>query len=101
MFILNDIIKKAKKKKATGIIISMDKFPQLSENYNDLLEFMNSELYYISLDHFLTVKDWNKVRDQAKNKFTAPLISKLDVSGIIKEYCNSFIRAAKKLNTHE
>ena len=79
-FILQRFIYNAKVKKVRGITIIISKLPVLSDDLNELKNFMSSEPTPTN------IKLWNLKRDEAKDKFTATVISKLDASGYVSRH---------------
>jgi len=59
----------------------MTKANFLSENLSELKEFMNNPAI-----QFRTVSIWNRLREEAKEKFTQQTISKLDASAYITDW---------------
>ena len=83
-FILNRLIIEAKIKKLPVIKIELDELPVLIDDVKMLKSYMSGNLVSDGVRP-VTVKDWNRVRNDAKELFTAPCIGELDGSGYINK----------------
>lgn len=85
-YFIEKAIRTAKEEAAKGFVycqsatIDIDILPILSDDLGMLKSYMTDE----SNPHY-TVEDWNTMREQAKEFFTAPVIAELDASGYIKK----------------